>query len=92
MKQAYTTNTIVIATGSSPFIPNIYQPIAHRALTNENIFEIKKLPKSLAVIGAGVIGMELGYAMKNLGVNVTLINTSDKIMGLNKNIKSMFHN
>ena len=82
----YTTNTIVIATGSSPFIPNIYQPIAHRALTNENIFEIKKLPKSLAVIGAGVIGMELGYAMKNLGVNVTLINTSDKIMGLNKNI------
>lgn len=82
----YFTKTIVVATGSYPFVPNVYENIKHRALTNENIFEIEKLPSSLAVVGAGVIGMELGFALKNLGVDVTIINVGDKIMGLNKDI------
>ena len=82
----FTTKTIVVATGSTPFIPDVYQPILNKILTNENIFEIEKLPSTLAVIGAGVIGMELGFAMKNLGVNVTLFNVSERIIGLNKDI------
>lgn len=82
----FTTKTIVVATGSTPFIPDVYRPVLSKILTNENIFEIERLPKTLAVVGAGVIGMELGFAMKNLGVNVTLFNMSERIMGLNKDI------
>ena len=84
----YLTKSIVVATGSVPFIPSIYESIQDLILTNENIFEIEKLPKNLAVIGAGVIGMELGFAMKNLGVEVTLINNHNRIMGLNEEINN----
>lgn len=90
--KAYTTKTLVVATGSTPFIPDVYHSILHKALTNENVFEIEKLPSSLAVVGAGVIGMELGFAMKNLGVDVTLINVGDKIMGLNQDINDYLVN
>lgn len=83
---SFTTKSIVVATGSSPFIPSVYEPVLHRVLTNENVFEVENLPASLAVVGAGVIGMELGFALKNLGVDVTLINVGTKIMGLNQDI------
>lgn len=85
--QLYSTKAIVVATGSNLFVPPVYEPIKHRALTNENIFELKDLPKSVAVIGAGVIGLELGFALKNLGVDVTLINIGTKILGLNEDVR-----
>ena len=42
-------------------------------LTNETIFELKKLPDSLIVLGAGPIGSEMAQALNRLGVKVTLI-------------------
>ena len=42
-------------------------------LTNETIFNIDELPKSLIVIGAGPIGLELGQAFCRLGSNVDVI-------------------
>lgn len=82
----YSTKTIVIATGSNVFIPPVYSDVKDVILTNENIFEQTTLPKSIAVVGAGVIGMELGFALKNLGVEVTLLNVRSDILGLNKDI------
>jgi dihydrolipoamide dehydrogenase len=70
---------IVIAAGSSPFIPPVFDRIADKVLTSDNIFELERLPSSLAVIGAGVIGLELGQAMHRLGVRTTIFSTSDSI-------------
>lgn len=70
---------IVIATGSSPLIPKPYQELGDLVLTSDTIFEIEDLPKSLAVVGGGTIGLELAQAMGRLGVDVTLFERSDSI-------------
>lgn len=73
---------IVLATGSAPWIPPPYREIGDALLTNESIFELEQLPKSLLVVGAGPIGLELGQAFHRLGVRVTILDLEDRIGGL----------
>lgn len=61
---------IIIATGSRPVVPEAWQDLGDRLLTSDEIFELETLPKSIAVIGLGIIGLELGQAMSRLGVEV----------------------
>ncbi len=61
---------IVIATGSTPSYPPIWKSLGDRLITNDQIFEFEDLPKSVAVFGPGVIGLELGQALHRLGVRV----------------------
>lgn len=70
--------SIVIASGSTPIIPDILKPAADRLVINDNVFEWTDLPKSVAVLGAGVIGLELGQALSHLGVRVTLFGRGDR--------------
>lgn len=71
---------IVIATGSKPRIPQIEGLSATPYQTNETIFDLDHLPKSLAVIGAGTIGCELAQAFARLGTKVTLIHPHEQLM------------
>ncbi|MDF1655310.1 MAG: FAD-dependent oxidoreductase [Coxiellaceae bacterium] len=64
---------IVIATGSSAFIPSIKGLDQTSYLTNENIFDLTELPKHLVIIGGGPIGCELGQAFAMLGSQVSII-------------------
>jgi pyruvate/2-oxoglutarate dehydrogenase complex dihydrolipoamide dehydrogenase (E3) component len=64
---------IVIATGSRPAIPPIEGIESVPYLTNENLFQIDELPRHLAVIGAGAVGMEMAQAFRRLGSEVTVI-------------------
>lgn len=73
---------IVIATGSTPIIPVAWQQFGDRILTSDSIFEIENLPTSVAVIGLGVIGLELGQALNKMDVEVTGIDQLDVIAGL----------
>ena len=61
---------IVIATGSIPSFPPVWKALGDRLVTNDQIFEFDDLPKSVAVFGPGVIGLELGQALHRLGVRV----------------------
>ncbi len=63
---------IVIATGSSPVIPPFLQALGDRLVVNDDIFDWQDLPRSVAVFGPGIIGLELGQAMKRLGVDVIM--------------------
>src|SRR5690554_2171943 len=69
----------VIATGSTPYIPEELKVLEDRLLTTDSVFELEELPKSIVVIGLGVIGLELGQALHRLGVDVTLVGRSDKL-------------
>lgn len=71
--------SIVIATGSAPFVPDQYAQLGDRVLTNESIFELKDLPSRLAVVGAGPLGLELAQAMARLGVEVTLFDRGNRL-------------
>lgn len=73
---------IVIATGSKPVLPPTLKGLQARLLTNENIFDLPSLPKSLAVFGPGVLGMELGQAMSRLGVAVKMFGVGGGIAGI----------
>ena len=71
--------SVVIATGSSPWVPPQLDPIKTHVSVNDDVFEWTDLPKSVAVIGTGVIGLELGQALHRLGVRVTLFNPFDAV-------------
>ncbi|MEE9382612.1 MAG: dihydrolipoyl dehydrogenase [Nannocystaceae bacterium] len=71
--------TVVIAVGSSPYVPPQLATVGQRLLTNDSIFELPDLPRSVAVMGTGVIGLELGQAMHRLGVRVTIFNRSRRV-------------
>ncbi|SNY52563.1 dihydrolipoamide dehydrogenase [Arsukibacterium tuosuense] len=73
---------IVIATGSSPVIPEMFQGLGKRLLTTDNLFELPALPKNIAVFGAGAIGLELGQALSRLGVDVYLFGRSGAVAGI----------
>lgn len=63
----------VIATGSSPRMPNIPGIEFARCLTNETIFDLEEAPSRLAVIGAGAVGVELAQAFRRLGCDVLVL-------------------
>ena len=72
---------ILIATGSSPVRPPEF-PFEHpRVHDSDEILEIGSLPKTLAVVGAGVIGAEYAGTFNALGVEVHLIDGRDSLLG-----------
>lgn len=79
----YLTKDLLICTGSEAFVPPIpgLDPNAENILTNREILDLKNLPKSLVVIGGGVIGMEFASMYNSFGVEVTVIEMIDKILG-----------
>ncbi|MBU4334085.1 MAG: FAD-dependent oxidoreductase, partial [Candidatus Omnitrophica bacterium] len=70
----------ILCTGSRPAIPPIKGLGEIDYLTNENIFDLKTLPKSLIVLGGGPVGIELSQAMNRLGVDVTIVKRSKGIL------------
>ncbi len=73
---------VVIATGTHPVVPEEWREFGDRILTSDTIFEQETIPSSMAVIGLGVIGTELGQSLARLGVEVVGIGRSDRIAGL----------
>ncbi len=74
-----TFKTVVIATGSSPFVPPMFDAIRDRLVVNDDVFAWEDLPESVAVFGAGVIGLELGQALHRLGVRVRIFGRSGSV-------------
>jgi len=72
--------SVVIATGSRPFVPPPFRTLSSPVLlTTDQVFELPTLPESVFVVGAGVIGMELGQAMHRLGVRTTIASIGGRI-------------
>lgn len=72
---------IVIAAGSSPFIPPIQGLDKTPYLCNETIFDLQEVPMSLAVLGGGPIGCELAQAFQRVGSRVTLVHSHPRLLG-----------
>ncbi|TVR03739.1 MAG: mercuric reductase [Spirochaetaceae bacterium] len=71
---------VVIATGSRAAIPPVPGLDEGNYLTNRDVFSLPQIPRSIAVMGAGPIGVELGQAFHRLGSNVTLIEMAPRIL------------
>lgn len=75
-----TARRIVIATGSSPFVPPIPGLDTVPYETNETLFDLRERPDHLLVVGGGPIGMEMAQAHRRLGCAVTVIEGA-KVLG-----------
>jgi dihydrolipoamide dehydrogenase len=74
-----TARAIVIATGSHPAIAPILKDLGDRLIVNDDVFDWDDLPKSVAVFGPGVIGLELGQALARLGVRVVVLGRGGRL-------------
>ncbi len=73
--ETYEAKNILIATGSIPA-----EPLAEGALTSDEILELKSLPRSMKIIGGGVIAAEFAHIFSLLGVEVTIAIRGERIL------------
>ncbi len=78
--QTLTTRNIVIATGAGPFVPPIEGIESVGYLTSDTLWNLRKLPKHLLVLGGGPIGCELVQAFARFGSRVTQIEMLPRIL------------
>ncbi len=77
---ALTTRAIVIAAGAEPFVPPIPGLAEADPLTSDTVWNLRKLPRRLAVLGGGPIGCELAQAFARLGSEVTQVELAERLL------------
>lgn len=77
---AITGDVIVIATGSSPNRPPDVPFDASHVLDSDTVLQVPRLPRSLIVLGAGVVGIEYASIFAALGLKVTMVDTRDRLL------------
>ncbi len=85
--QTLTTKNIIIATGSepTPLPPLPVDNAGGKIVDSTGALDLKAIPKRMAVVGGGVIGLEMGSVWRRLGTEVTVIEFLDKILPSNDN-------
>jgi len=86
-----TADTIVLSPGGEPLVPKIEG--AKYGITSDGFFELNELPKRVAVVGGGYIGVELAGVLNSLGSEVSLFVRSQKLLnGFDELIQSSLEN
>ena len=76
--KAVSAKTVLVATGGHPMIPDV--PGKEYLISSNGCFELEQLPGSIAIIGAGYIGMEFASIFAGLGVAVTVLYRGDQVL------------
>lgn len=88
--EIYECENLILCTGSQTVIPPILGIEKVGYWTHRDALDNKEIPRSLAIIGGGVIGMEFASFFSDLGVKVTVIEMMDEILnGIDREIASM---
>ena len=74
------TNKVIIATGSKPIVPASFNYDKKGVITSTEALNITELPKKMVVVGAGVIGLELGSVFARLGTEVEVVEFVDRAL------------
>lgn len=80
--QLLRAKAVVIATGSTPVLPASWRQFGKRVITTDEVFELENLPATMAIIGMGTIGLELGQSLARMGVAVTGFDQAEHIAGI----------
>ena len=88
---------IIIATGSKPTVLPFFNFDKKSIITSTEALSLKEVPKKMAIIGAGVIGLELGSVYSRMGTEVSVIDVSENIistmdLSLGKELKKVLSN
>jgi len=77
-----TFDKLILASGTKPSFPGILNGIKDlpNVYTNENIFQLKKLPQTMTIIGGGAIGIEMAFFFSSFGVSIDLLEAMPSIL------------
>src|SRR5271168_3351707 len=90
--QVLETKNIVIATGSDVTRLNGIDIDEKRIVSSTGALELGKVPQKLLIVGAGIIGLELGSVWRRLGAEVTIVEFLDHILpGIDSEVARQFH-
>jgi dihydrolipoamide dehydrogenase len=90
--QTLETKNIVIATGSDVARLNGIDIDEKRVVSSTGALDLAKVPQKLLVVGAGIIGLELGSVWRRLGAEVTIVEFLDHILpGIDSEVARQFH-
>jgi dihydrolipoamide dehydrogenase len=90
--QVLETKNIIIATGSDVARLNGIDIDEKRVVSSTGALELPSVPKRLLIVGAGIIGLELGSVWRRLGAEVTIVEFLDHILpGIDREIANQFH-
>lgn len=81
-QQEIEADRIIIATGSRPRVPENWRSLGDCILTSDTIFEQPDLPRRIAVIGLGPVGLELGQALSRLGLEIVAFSVRPNIAAI----------
>ncbi len=79
-KKSISAKRFCISTGSRPAVPPIDGLKDAGFITNEEVFQLKKLPETLIVLGGGPIGLELGQSFARFGSHVTVVEMDTRLL------------
>lgn len=71
---------IILANGSVPIVPPMFPYDKKRIITSDEVLELSELPKSMLIIGGGVIGCEIGQFFGVLGTEVTIVQRGEQLL------------
>lgn len=78
----YLADRVILAVGSRPVVPGEFRALGQRVVTTDGLFELEDLPRRIAVIGLGSIGLEIGQALSRLGCDVIAFDRSRGVANL----------
>ncbi len=100
-RESLTFDHAIVATGSSPAMPEIFDINDARIMDSTSALELREIPQSMLIVGGGIIGMELGQVYAALGSSVSVVEMMpglippadrDLVKPLEDHLKSQFEN
>ncbi len=79
-KEKFTTEKIVVATGSRPYRPDDIDFSHPRVYDSDTILTMEHTPRNMIIVGAGVIGCEYASIFSGMGIKVDLINSRERLL------------
>lgn len=79
-KEIINTDYVILATGSVPTTPPVFNVDRKRVITSDEILDFEEAPESLILVGGGVIGCEIGQFLNKMGTKVTIVEALPRIM------------
>ncbi len=80
IERVYSARDVIIATGSDPFVPPGIETDGRTVFTSDEAISLEWLPRWIAIIGSGYIGLEFADVYTALGCEVTMIEALDRVM------------
>lgn len=80
IERVYSARDVIIATGSNPFVPPGIETDGRTVFTSDEAISLEWLPRWIAIIGSGYIGLEFADVYTALGCEVTMIEALDRVM------------